>query len=215
MRLSIRFLVAAAILTAAIAARADAIAGMTGGSVTSIEINDPEGVSWTQTGSYTNVAISAFLSAFGGNGGGTGTIYLTDQIGLGTTTANEIAETTVSGLASAPATATSLFSGLDLGPGTYYLITASNLGGNGLAWNEYSGNAAISGISGTNNFDEFGSGEAGYPPSSFLFTDGTHEFDFSVTGDIAAATPEPSSFILLGTGLLGIVQMTRRKCFGH
>jgi PEP-CTERM motif len=214
MPLPIRFLVAAAILaTATIAARADAIAGVTGGTVVGIEINDPEGISWTQTGSYKDVTISAFLSSTGGNNG-TGTIYLTNQIGPGTTVANQIAETTVSGLASVPATATTVFTGLDLGPGTYYLITASNLGGGGLGWNDYNGATAIPGISGTNNFDEFGQGEAGYPPASSFFTVGTNEFDFAVTGDIAA-TPEPSSLILLGTGLLGIVGMTRRKYLGY
>jgi hypothetical protein len=215
MRLPIRFLVAAAILaTATIAARADAIAGVTGGTLlNSPEANDPEGISWTQTGSYTDVTISAFLSSIGGSDG-TGTVYLTDQIGPGTTVANQIAETTVSGLANLPATATTLFTGLGLGPGTYYLITANNLGGGGLGWNVYNGNAAIPGISGTNNFDEFGEVEAAYPPASSFFTVGTNEFDFQVTGDIAA-TPEPSSLILLGTGLFGIVGMTRRKCLGH
>jgi hypothetical protein len=214
MRLPIRFLVAAAILaTATIAARADAIAGVTGGTLIAIEINDPEGISWTQTGSYKDVTISAFLSSLGGSNG-TGTVYLTDQIGPGTTVANQIAETTVSGLASEPATATTLFTGLDLGPGTYYLITANNLGGGGLGWNDYNGAAAIPGISGTNNFDEFGEGEAAYPPASLFSTVGTNEFDFAVTGD-PAATPEPSSLILLGTGLVGIVGMTRRKFLGH
>ncbi len=215
MRLPIRFLVAAAILaTATIAARADAIAGVTGGIPSGIEINDPEGISWTQTGSYKDVTISAFLSALGGSNG-TGTVYLTDQIGPGTTTANQIAETTVSGLATEPATATTLFTGLDLGPGTYYLITASNLGGDGLAWNVYNGAAAIPGISGTNNSDEFGEGvEAAYPPASSFFAPGSNKLDFQVTGDLAA-TPEPSSLILLGTGLLGVVGMTRRKFLGH
>jgi hypothetical protein len=214
MRLPIRFLVAAAILASAtIAARADAIAGVTGGTLIGIEINDPEGISWTQTGSYKDVTISAFLSSLGGNNG-TGTVYLTDQIGPGTTVADQIAETAVSGLASVPATATTLFTGLDLGPGTYYLITARNLGGGGLGWNDYDGAAAIPGISGTNNFDEFANGEAAYPPASSFFSVGTNELDFAVTGDIAA-TPEPSSLILLGTGLFGIVGMTRRKFLGH
>jgi hypothetical protein len=211
MRLSFRFLIAAAILTSAtIAARADAIAGVAGGIFFAIQSNDPEGISWTQTGSYTDVTISAFLSSLANGGGGTGTVYLTNQIGPGTTVANQIAVTTVSGVAHSPATATSLFSGLDLGPGTYYLITASNLGGGGLGWNDYAGNAAIPGISGTNNFDELAEEEAAYPPASSFFTAGLNQFDFEVTGD-PVATPEPSTLVLLGTGLLGIARMTRRK----
>lgn len=211
MRLSFRFLIAAAILTAAtIAARADAIAGVAGGRFIGIQSNDPEGISWTQTGSYTDVTISAFLSSLANGGGGTGTVYLTNQIGPGTTIANQIAVTTVSGVANDPATATSLFSGLDLGPGTYYLITASNLGGGGLGWNQYAGTAAIPGISGTNNFDELAEAEAAYPPASSFFARDGNQFDFEVTGDLAA-TPEPSTLVLLGTGLLGIARMARRK----
>lgn len=210
MRLSVRFLIAAAILTSAtIAARADAIAGVAGGRLIGIDSNDPEGISWTQTGSYTDVTISAFLSSLANGGGGTGTVYLTNQIGPGTTVANQIAVTTVSGVARGPATATSLFSGLDLGPGTYYLITASNLGGGLLGWNGYSGNAAIPGISGTNNLDELAEGEAAYPPASAFFAEG-NQFDFEVTGD-PASTPEPSTLVLLGTSLLGIAGMARRK----
>jgi len=47
--------------------------------------------SWTQTGSYTNVSISAVLAS-----GEPISVYLTNQIGPGTTVANEIASTSIS-----------------------------------------------------------------------------------------------------------------------
>src|SRR5579872_3534422 len=67
--------------------------------------------SWTQTGSYTNVSISAVLGS-----GEAISVYLTNQIGPGTTVANEIATTSITP-GSSPQTET-LFSGLSLGAGS-------------------------------------------------------------------------------------------------
>jgi len=88
-------------------------------------------VSWSQTNTYGDVSILADLIGFGSSG--SGIAYLTTAVGPGTTAANE---------AGAPDNFTfsnsqqdvQLFSGLDLGPGTYYL-TLYGSGGWGLAQN--------------------------------------------------------------------------------
>jgi hypothetical protein len=88
-------------------------------------------VSWSQTNTYGDVSIFADLNGFGGSGAGIA--YLTTALGPGTTAANE---------AAAPDNFTfpnsqqdvQLFSGLNLGPGTYYL-TVYGTGGWGLSQN--------------------------------------------------------------------------------
>jgi hypothetical protein len=76
---------------------------------------------WTQTGSYDNVSISAEL----GNGFGVSAMsaFLTDKIGPGTTAADVIAST--SDLPGTSLETDLIFSGLSLGPGSYYLVLAA------------------------------------------------------------------------------------------
>jgi len=83
---------------------------------------------WTQNALYNGVTITAPLednSSGGPIGGVEGTVYLTNRIGPGTTVANLVAPpVTVSGLTNT-FTVRTLFTGLTLGPGSYYLTFRS------------------------------------------------------------------------------------------
>ena len=203
-----------ALVLACLPLSAATIAARTGGTLSTVFVNDPEGISWTAPGSYTDVAISAFLSSASANNNGTGTVYLTNRIGPGTTTANQIAVTTLSGIAFEPSTATNLFSGLSLGPGTYYLITARNLGPGGLGWEAFFGNSATMDPGVIINPEELSLSEASYPPASNFFTAGDTAFNFDVTGNpVLPSVPEPSTLPLAGCGLLlgSLAIMGRRR----
>jgi hypothetical protein len=88
-------------------------------------------VSWSQTNTYGGVSVFADLNGFGSSG--SGIAYLTTSIGPGTTSADEAAAPDNFTFPSAQQNV-QLFSGLDLGPGTYYL-TIYGTGGWGLAQN--------------------------------------------------------------------------------
>jgi hypothetical protein len=113
------FFFVSAILASAVVNATIIAAETVAGAPHSVQANDPEGVNWTQTGSYTDVSIFAVISAQNIVGNGTGTVFLTTKIGAGTTTADEIARTTLSGIAFGGDSLIPLFSGLTLGPGTY------------------------------------------------------------------------------------------------
>ena len=81
--------------------------------------------SWTQAGTFNGVSITA--GVFGvPNAGVTATAWLTTAIGPGATIADQIA--------TAPITSSTIFSGLTLGPQTYYLVLLFNSGTNVAGW---------------------------------------------------------------------------------
>jgi hypothetical protein len=162
-------------------------------------VNAADAVSWTQTSAFTNVVISA-----GVGGGfftappGSGTFYLMNAIGPGTTVANQLNSTTFSGLVGL--STLPLFSGLTLGPGTYYLVLGGLASGSG--WQETGSPfvpVIVTGSGVTNNppLVVIGGG-AGYPPAS-SFSSFPGQFFYQVTGD---AVPEPATFFyaLIGLG---------------
>lgn len=171
---------------------------------------------WTQTSSYTNVTISAEINT-GQTPGAIGDAYLTNQIGTGTTTANQIAATaySVTGANNAYSDVT-LFTGLTLGPGTYYLVITSpdyNTTSNGEGWElDLSSGVADTGValmSAVNTYPN--SGIQTYAPAdSFTGNIGGNSYDFSVTAEPTAATPEPAPLACL-IAAVGLGAVLRRK----
>src|SRR4051794_2289751 len=93
------------------------------------------------------------------------------------------------GLPHAPNT-TSLFSGLTLGPGTYYLLTLSDPNTGGLAWQTYISPTLTSAPDVTlTAFVEVNTGSvAAYAPATSFTATNIFAFEFSVTGTAATAT---------------------------
>ena len=202
-------ILALAILGFASPAGASVIAAQTGPAGPAL--SDPANfVSWTQTSAFSNVTITAeFGNAMPNTLPGQGTVYLTTRIGPATTVADEIARISLSGIPEAGALET-LFTGLTLGPKTYYLIGASDSGGAGLGW--VIGNLTTTAGPGV-TINPSGSvlelsDRATYSPASNFFNapPGPPLLMFSVTGDAITSTsvPEPASLMLLAMGLLGL-----------
>jgi hypothetical protein len=91
-------------------------------------------VGWTQSDTYDGVTVSANLSSWG-VADQTGRAYLTTQIGVGTTVANEIASTNFT-FPLNPANLV-LFEGLHLPPGAYYLSIIGDSVSGGSCWNGF------------------------------------------------------------------------------
>lgn len=168
-------------------------------------------VSWTLTGSWTNVAIAASLTS--STAGRTGSAYLTNQIGPGTTIANQIATTgfTFAQVGNAfDVSYVNLLSGLTLGPGTYYLVLASAntvsdsgiSGGSGVTYSTAAG-VSVGPMQLSNIVN------AGFPPASTGISTSTvgNRF-FTVNGD---PVPEPSTVFLFGGGLLAFAALRLRS----
>jgi hypothetical protein len=177
--------------------------------------------SWSSLVAYDNVSIFAEVGA--DNSSASLTAYLTTQIGLGTTAANQIASVTLTPQAY-DSPALSLFSGLNLGPGTYYLVLSGPATETSFSyWYQYSSPATYvaaqvsAGSFGMANVaDSSSSVNTSYAPASVLDLTGAPSLSIEVVGTVAPPTaPEPGSTWLLVGGLfllgLGRLQRTAGK----
>lgn len=176
-------------------------------------IGDLQYVSWTQSSTFTNVSVSATLV----NANpvvvtvpppATGTAYLMNQVGPGTTSANEVTSPFSLSVPSTTLSSISLFSGLTLNSGTYFLVISPN--DLYLAWG-YDGSAVTTTAGGvTANRDGFRNGPPALYPPATGFSQKGQQLLFSVTGD-SGQIPEPATAGLVLAALCGLALWRRRR----
>ena len=178
---------------------------------------------WSLSTTYTGVTISFHLldDSLGGPIAGTeGTAYLMNQIGPGATAANEVvAPDAISGLTNSDQNVT-LFSGLTLGPGNYYVVlatahllpspTTASLGidsSNSLTATTGPG-VTILGVSGSGDV----SADSFPPDVGFTLHSpvGSQGAIFSIAATQGSTTPEPGTAVLLA-GAAFVLAAWRRK----
>lgn len=179
--------------------------------------------SWSTTQTYTNVSIAILVnSSQPGNPAPSADAYLTNLLGPGTTAAaNQIASTNFTVPATLPVCSpfgncgamVTLFSGLTLGPGTYYLTlgTAVPLSPPRVGWFPAPTPTIVldSGVTlGPSLFSD--APDLGYPPAS-NFNIPEFPFIVEIIGT-PAAVPEPGAASLVALGLaLGAWLRARRS----
>ena len=171
---------------------------------------------WSQLDTYENVVIRVDIQEnvdvvqFGGSIAA----FLTDQVGAGTTqAANELAPSATVPFGPGHSGLLTIFSGLTLGPGNYYVTVT---GDSGLA---YLGETGLPSPTLAPNVAILGYGidccsVLGYLPAQPA--DWTNSaWNFEVTGDLVTETngqvPEPSSVALVAGGLAAFALRRRRK----
>jgi hypothetical protein len=168
--------------------------------------------SWSTTNAYTGVTIQADVY-----GSQSGTAYLMSQIGTGTTAAEQIASAGYTAAATA-GSLTTLFSGLSLPSGTYFLVLAGPTTPNLNDW-EIPPSPVITTDAATTLGSFFGAANnppnqttvnLAYPPGSNFSTLGGDPV-FQVTGTLASAAPEPTTCGFVGTALMGLFIAALRK----
>ena len=166
--------------------------------------------SFTLDGSFVDVSIAASLISIP-TPSQIGTAFLMNQVGAGTTVSHQLASTLFmfsSVSSSTTASFVDLFSGLSLGPGTYYLVFAADTQpGGDISFGSSVTYLTAPGVSvGT---PQFAFPPNPYPPASaWMNFDAPGNFFFSVSG---TPVPEPSTIILLGGGLVAGVPLWNRR----
>lgn len=167
-------------------------------------------ISWTQTGSYSNVDILANI-ANTSSGTATATAYLMTQIGAGTTAAEEVVAPVTASITGNPGlnAMTTIFSGLTLGPGTYYLVLDPNS-------TDFQWDLTIPPVVVTDSGVTAGPSVAtdtviAFPPAS-TFGSESFSFIYEVTGTVGTgpSTPEPSTAVMLIIGVAAIAAWRKR-----
>jgi hypothetical protein len=173
--------------------------------------NELSAISWTQTGSYSSVDILANIANTSSIATTTATAYLMTQIGAGTTAADEVVGPVTASVTGNPGlnAMTTIFSGLTLGPGTYYLVLDPNS-------TDFHWDLTIPPVVATDSGVTAGPSVAtntvaGFPPAS-TFGSESFSFIYEVTGTAGTgtSTPEPSTAVMLIIGVAAIAAWRKR-----
>ena len=162
---------------------------------------------WNQTTGYSGVSIVmplADLSSGGPIGGVEGTVYLMNRIGPGTTTANQVAAPVqISGLTNA-FTPITLFTGLTLPPGNYYVVLVPT-NSSPMSMSPDGTNVSVVVTTGT-AVTTLGVGVpltlAAYPPASTVTLTTPGNLYLNVTGDVV---PSPAPIPVSSRASLGVM----------
>ena len=199
-----------------------------GEDLSKIGADYPWSVGWSQTGTYTNVSISADVNIVGSPGDpangkptDTGLSFLTTQVGAGTTVANQIASGTFAGPSNWGANPTpnwiTLFTGLTLGSGTYYLTLDTTGYGGGWRVDTTANSPALGpGVTPAGSSYGYCDGSIAYPcggyaPANSMYTnDSAYVLRVDVEG---TQTPIPAALPLFATGLgvMGLLGWRRKR----
>ncbi|HXA64253.1 MAG TPA: PEP-CTERM sorting domain-containing protein [Bryobacteraceae bacterium] len=162
-------------------------------------------VSWSQSQTYTDVAITAVLGSFLVGETALADAYLTTRIGPGTTIADQIASSHVTIPGTDPIAIT-LFSDLVLSPGQYFITLSAAAGVNPTPGWTNTDSPTVTVDTGVSNGPVYGTFAVPslYPPAS-PFTPVSVSLLYTVT-----SIPEPGTLWLLGTSLCGLVCWRRK-----
>lgn len=183
--------------------------------------------SWSASSAYTDVSIAVLLDSAIVGQTPTADAFLTTRIGPGTTTTEEIARTQFAVPAETPichagcGAMVSLFSGLSLGPGTYFLTMGPDAASNGnVGWFPALNPTVVEAPGVTQGASFVAFTVASYAPASpFEPADpvSSNTMNLTVTGTAAATpVPEPIPAILFGIGvLLFLLKKRTQACIHH
>lgn len=162
--------------------------------------------SWAQSDTHQGVTITAFITN-PDDPTITATAWLTTAVGAGATPSDVIATT--------PITSTTLFTGLDLAPNTYYLVISLDTPNVANTFWMYDDPIQVAATTapdvtlGNSYLGTFLDFPAFGPSEGMNVLDGT-QFVFSVTDAPGSATPEPMTCLQLGSALIVIGGCSRR-----
>lgn len=221
MKIKVGLLLVACILLCAAPAQADSVLLNTSSSVPScnycgwdLNTSHWHALSFTFANTFTNVSITLPLSIYPAPYGGTA--WITNSIGPGTTAANIVATSTFSNVNNndfyvGPVT---FFSGLTLGPGTYYFMVSVSSGGAMVEGLHPNYNLVVSTAPGVSAGSDYVALDPNYygccaqdmtfpPASNWTYPGNAGDYiPMTITG--VSAVPEPGTLLLVATGVIGV-----------